>query len=261
METPNRRPGLGGLAAATCVAALMTAGSASADEAQARELLKAMTDYLAAQTTMSFDYQTNLEVVTSDDQKLMIASSGSLSIERPGHLHVTRTGGFADVEAMFDGETLTLLNKTTSNYAQAAIAGDIDTLITTLRDDFKRPLPAADLLFTDPLAALDPIITQASDLGSGVIDGVECDHLAFRSADVDMQIWIAQGDTPHPCRYVITTKDVTGWPQYSIDFSAWGEGAASATYTFEAPAGATKVEPTDLVDFDEIAGIYATTGE
>jgi hypothetical protein len=259
MNSPDRRPRPGVLAAA-CVAALMAAGTASADEAQARDLLKAMTDYLAAQTTLSFDYQSNVEIVTTGDQKLMIASTGSLSMERPGSLHITRTGGFADVAAMFDGTTLTLFNASTNSYSQAPLAGDIDALITTLRDDFKRPLPAADLLRADPLAALDPIITEAADLGSGVIDGVECDHLAFRSADVDLQIWIAQGEVPHPCRFVITTKDVTGWPQYAIDFSAWGQGAAAATYTFAAPAGATRVEPSDLVDFDEIAGIYTTAG-
>ena len=35
-----------------------------------------MSDYLAAQSTVSFGYDTNLEVVTKDQQKLLLASSG-----------------------------------------------------------------------------------------------------------------------------------------------------------------------------------------
>ena len=35
------------------------------------------------------------------------------------------------------------------------------------------------------------------DLGSGVIGGRECDQFAFRTDDVDWQIWIAQA-TPFP---------------------------------------------------------------
>ena len=52
-------------------------------------------------------------------------------------------------------------------------------------------------------------VTDVKDLGSGVIGGKECDHLAFRAKDTDWQIWIAQGDEPYPCRYVITSKGST----------------------------------------------------
>jgi hypothetical protein len=40
---------------------------------------------------------------------------------------------------------------------------------------------------------LMPEVVDAKDLGSGVIGGVECDHLAFRTKEVDWQIWIAEG--------------------------------------------------------------------
>ena len=56
-------------------------------------------------------------------------------------------------------------------------------------------------------------VVDGKDLGSGVIDGVECDSLAFRTEEVDWQIWIAHGDRPYPCRFVITTKQLTNRPQ------------------------------------------------
>ena len=84
---------------------------ARADEAQAKGLLKAMSDYLAAQKTISFDYDTNLELVTKQQQKIGLASSGTVTLKRPDKLHATRTGGFANIEMVFDGKTLTLLGK------------------------------------------------------------------------------------------------------------------------------------------------------
>ena len=41
-----------------------------ADEAIAKSLLKAMSDYLAAQKAISFDYDSNLEIVSAQQQKL-----------------------------------------------------------------------------------------------------------------------------------------------------------------------------------------------
>lgn len=46
------------------------------DSAEAKKLLKAMSDYLAAQKAISFAYDANLQVVTNSDQKLGLASSG-----------------------------------------------------------------------------------------------------------------------------------------------------------------------------------------
>jgi hypothetical protein len=58
-----------------------------------------------------------------------------------------------------------------------------------------------------------------------VIGGKECDHLAFRTKDVDWQIWIAQGSQPYPCRYLITAKEVNQAPQYSVQISNWKTGS------------------------------------
>ena len=82
---------------------------AAADETQAREILKAMSDYLASQQAFGFDYDATLEVVTTDGQKLALASSGTVEVERPDRLHATRAAGFADVEIFFDGKEVSIV--------------------------------------------------------------------------------------------------------------------------------------------------------
>ena len=83
---------------------------ARADEAQARSLLKAMSDYLGAQKTISFEYDTNLEIVKPGAPEDRAGDSGNLNSTAPTRFR-TRTGGFANVEMVFDGKSLTLLGK------------------------------------------------------------------------------------------------------------------------------------------------------
>src|ERR1700732_1632184 len=112
--------------------------AARAEEAQARSLLKAMSDYLGAQKTISFEYDTNLDIVNTQQQKIGLASSGTVTLERPDKLHATRTGGFGNVEMVFDGKTLSLLAKNANVYAQVEAPGTIDHLVDELRDTFYR---------------------------------------------------------------------------------------------------------------------------
>jgi hypothetical protein len=230
-------------------------------EANAKSELKAMSDYMAAQKAFSFNYDTYLEVVSKENQKLGLASSGAITVNRPDKLRTTRTGGFADVEFVFDGKTVTMLGKNANVYAQAEAVGTIDQLVDVVRDKYHRPIPGADLLMSNVYDQLMPEVLDAKDLGSGVIGGVECDHLAFRTKDVDWQIWIAQGGRPYPCRYAITSTQVNKAPQYSIDVMNWKTGAevASDRFAFNAPAGARKLNPGELRDFDELPAIFSLT--
>ena len=226
---------------------------ANADEADAKRLLKGMSDYLVEQQTISFDYDAILEVVTKDDQILALAGSGKVALNRPDKILATRSSGFADVEMSFDGETLTLLGKNLNLYAQEEVPGSVDNLVDVLRKR-NRPLPGADLLLADPYEVLMQDVVDVKDLGSGVIGGVECDYLAFRAKEVDWQIWIAQGERPYPCRYVINSKFMNGAPQYSIQVSNWkaGDEVAATDFSFKPPADAKKVDLKNLEGTDEL---------
>ena len=227
---------------------LGTSAGAKAAEADAKRILKSMSDYMASQKSISFGFDATLEVVTKDEQKLALASSGTVTLKRPDKIRVTRAGGFADVEMSFDGKTLTLLGKNLNLYTQLEVPGTIDHLVDELKDTYNRPLPAADLLLSNSYNDLMYGVIDIKDLGSGVIGGVECDYLAFRTKDVDWQIWIAQGKRPYPCRYVITSKLISGGPQYTIQIRDWKTGGdvAATDFRFKNPTKANKVELKDL---------------
>lgn len=221
----------------------------------AKALVKAMSDYLAAQKAISLSYDSAFEVVTDQRQKLQVATSGTVDMVRPDKIRATRKSGFSDTETVFDGKTVSFLGKGKNAYIQAEAPGTVDNLIDQLRDKFHRQLPGADLLGSNVYDALMTDVTDVKDLGSGVINGKECDHLAFRAKDTDWQIWIAQGPVPHPCRYVITSKGVDQAPQFTMTIRDWKAGGAAGDFSFKPPEGATKLDLKDLETLKETSDL------
>jgi hypothetical protein len=232
--------------------------TAVADEAEAKSLFKAMSDYLAAQKTLSYDFNSMVEIVTEGGQRVGLASSGTISLSRPDKIRAMRQGGFADIELVYDGKTVSVLGKNANVYGQVNASGPIDDLVDTLRDKYHRPVPHADLIMSNVYDHLMPQVTEVKDLGRGVINGVECNHLAFRTADVDWQIWIAHGDSPYPCLYVITSPKVAGYPQYSLEIRNWktGSDVAADDFSFKPPADAKQVDLTKLANADELPDVF-----
>ena len=104
-----------------------------------------------------------------------LASSGTVTLARPDKIRVNRSGGFADYEILYDGKALTLLGKNANLYTQVAAPGTVDQLIDALQNKYNRPMPGADLLVTNSYDELMEDVYDSKDLGSGVINGVECD--------------------------------------------------------------------------------------
>jgi hypothetical protein len=101
-------------------------------------------------------------------------------------------------------------------------------------------------------------VLEAKHIGRGVVEGVECEHLAFRNLDTDWQIWVETGERPLPRKYVITSKAVGGAPQYTLRLRDWKTGVSPApdTFAFKPPQGSSGVAISLLKDIDEIpAGV------
>src|SRR6266480_5488627 len=226
----------------------------------APQILKAMSDYMASQKTISLTFDSDVEVVTPEVEKIQFASSGKMLLSRPDKLRVTRAGGYADVEIVFDGKTISALGKNINAYTQMEAAGSIDQLIGKLRDMNIVSAPGADFLGTHVFEELMDGVIVAKHVGLGVIDGVECEHLAFRTRDVDWQIWMEAGSRPIPRKYVITSKAVGAAPQYTLRIKDWKTDAPAGAdaFAFTPPPGANKVALDSLVNFDEVPqGIIA----
>ncbi len=96
---------------------------APAVQAQARDakaVLKAMSDYVGSQKTIELTFDSDIEVITPQLEKIQFTNSGHALLSRPDKLRAHRIGGYADVEMFFDGKTVSILGKHVNAYAQLA---------------------------------------------------------------------------------------------------------------------------------------------
>jgi hypothetical protein len=215
---------------------------AKAQSNDADKILKAMSDYVASQKTLSVTFDSDIEVITPNLQKIQFASSGRVQLSRPDKLRVARTGGYTAVEIVFDGKMLTVNNKDHNDFAQVESSGSIDQLIDLLREKHRITAPGADLLLSQVFDVMMADVIDAEHICQGIIDGVEGEHLAFRNLDTDWQIRIEAGAPPIPRKYVITSKAVTGAPQYTLRIKKWKTELPADIFAFNPPQGATKID-------------------
>jgi hypothetical protein len=254
MQRALRTMGCGLSAVAVTLAAALSLAQTASAEDDAVRVLQAMSNYVASQKTISATFDSDVEVITPDLQKIQFTSSGQVLLSRPDKIRATRIGGYTDVELVFDGKTLSFLGKHRNAYAQLEAPGTVDQLIDVLQNKYGAVMPGADLLLSKSYDELTADVTAAMHIGQGVVDGVECEHLAFRAHETDWQIWIEVGARPIPRKYVITSKTMAGAPQYTLRIKDWKTDVAAGAdaFAFNPPSGATKIALDAIRDFDEI---------
>lgn len=234
--------------------AVSAAGLQAQDNDDALAHLKAMSDYVSSQENIRLTFDSAIEVITPTLEKIQFTNSGAALLSRPNKLHAQRVGGYADVALYFDGATVSVYGKEINSYAQFPGPESVDLLIEALRAGHGVALPGADLLRSNPYELLSADVLEAKYVGRGVIDGRECEHLAFRNFDTDWQLWIEVGERPVPRKMVITSKTINGAPQYTLQLKQWDTDVkpGADAFAFAPPPGATRLEPDQLIGLDEL---------
>nr|MBP6597141.1 DUF2092 domain-containing protein [Arenimonas sp.] len=206
--------------------------------------LRRMTDYLASLSAFSLDTTSSLDVVLHSGQKINFNSANTLTVKRPNQFHARRYGDLVMQDFYYDGTNLTLSNPESLVFGVVPAPPTIDETLDFIVNELDIVAPASDLLHSDALARLTGEATGGIVIGQSVIEGKLCDHLAFRSPGVDIQVWIQAGDTPAPCRYIITTTDMAGMPEFSITVRSFDAAPTigEAAFQFTPPAGATQID-------------------
>jgi hypothetical protein len=213
-------------------------------EPQADKLLRRMSDYLASRQQFTLKAESTLEAVLTSGQKLQYDSPATLMVSRPSMLRAYRKGDIADQEFFYDGKTLTLYNPKENLYATTAAPPTIDETLDFAREKLDIIAPAAELLYKNAAEKMLKVSTSGFVVGPSVVAGVKCTHLAFRGAEVDWQIWIEDGGRPLPRKFILTSKKVTGEPQFSVVIRSWdlAPKLTNQEFSFTPPKGAKKIE-------------------
>jgi hypothetical protein len=211
---------------------------------QAEQLLKAAMAFLGSQKRFSADTHSTIELVTTWGQKLQFDNAVTMAVQRPNKLHVKRVGDLIDQVFYYDGKSLTLHNPSQKYYASVPAPGTLEETLDFARTKLDIVAPAGDFIYKNAYEILTEGATSGFVVGKGVIEGVRCDHLAFRAPHVDWQIWIQEGAKPLPRKIVITTRHLANAPQFSVVVTRWNLAPTfnESLFSFKPPKDARKVD-------------------
>ena len=212
---------------------VVTPTETSAIDPAAMQALERMGAYLRELPSFNLRADDAIDEVLDSGQKIQLTKTVELQVRKPDRLHAAITTDRKAREIFFDGKHFTLLAPETRYFATVEAPPTIGEMLTAVETRYGIEFPLVDLFRwgEDAEAAAD--IQEAMWVGTSNLAGQMADHYAFRQDEIDWQIWIAQGEAPLPLRYVITTKDEPGEPQYMANLS-WDTQAqpADAVFTF-----------------------------
>ena len=225
----------------------------------AESILQSMSSFMSTSKALRVNADVDFEIINPKGQKLQLSSFVTALVERPANLHLTRKGMASDYEIIFDGKIFTVYSRTLNAYSQIEGTGTIDEAFLAHEYATGLPVSGGDFFFSDPFSRLISGVESSDYIGIAYVYGVRCHHLAFRNVETDWQLWVKVGDQPLPMKYVITTKWVTGAPQYEIRLRDWDTNPEieAGEFLFSAPEDAKKL---NVIPREKFPGIISRGG-
>ena len=246
------------LAGAPLCAQQTSATEAKKSEEQAVAVLKRAATFLAQAKSFSVTIDAGFDAVQESGQKIEFGEIRKVVLRRPDRLRIDATKRDGSTTGLvFDGKEITVFHPKENVYATAAQPGSIDQAVAFLVNDLDVRLPLAELLNSNVDKSLPQRVRSAAYVEQSSIGGVPCDHVAFRSDDVDVQLWLTRDKQPLPRRVVITYKLTDGRPQYWANFSDWNLSpqARDSLFSYQPSKDAAKIafSPRQMLQPAEIA--------
>jgi hypothetical protein len=227
--------------------ALLGASFAQAQQSPAVEpaamaALQKMGGYLRDLSSFQVTATTTDEEVLDDGQKVQYTETADVVARLPDRLRAELESERRQRTYLYDGSNFTLFARRAKLYATVPAPSTLRALVDALEENYGLTVPLVDLfLWGSPGWSTDGI-KGAIDLGPSVVEGITCQHYAFRQDDIDWQIWIQRGDHPLPRRLVITTRTDEARPQHTAVFT-WNLAPSfnESAFEFDPPADASRV--------------------
>ena len=220
------------------------AATAAEQDPEARAILMTMANFLAKAPAFSVTIRNGYDAIQADGQRIEFGGKCRILLQRPDRLRVETERSDGDQGlVVFDGKGITAFKTEDNVFARVEKPGTVDNALIYLVKDLQMTLPMARMFLSDFPQSLEKLVTAISYVEENDLFDVPTDHLAARSAEVDMQIWIAQGEQPLPRRIILTYKNAPGQPQFRADLSDWelSPKVVADSFTFTPPAGAEQV--------------------
>ena len=232
---------------ASLLAALVTI-PAHADEHGARQDKKALA---VLQQMSAYSASLDRVVITGTgltdarmEGGLMVANPTEIEVtlNRPDSLRISSFDGVATKEIYLHDNKLTVFNSEYKIYAQADVPMNVEEALDFALEELEVEAPLMDLIYSDAAAHLlssNETILYLTDKSR--VGGVDCHHLVFRGKEVDLQLWVEEGDRPVPRKIMMTSKWEGGSPRFIANMD-WKVNSKidPGVFRFKPPRDATR---------------------
>jgi len=224
------------------------ASEGAADEEPAGEnpfkILKRMCDHLAGLETFSAVAQTTTDEMGSSGEKVQVSARRIIYVSRPNKVAVDVTDDNGERRVVYDGKTVSMLDRTKNVYSVIQMPDTIDAALDTLAQDYEIVVPLEDLMYTNLYERVTARTSAGQYLGLHNVDIVKCHHLAFTTDTSNWEIWIDACDPPVPHKITIDYGKDAARSRYSAEIAGWvGSPTLSAEkFKFELPKDVKRVE-------------------
>jgi hypothetical protein len=208
------------------------------------DLLESL-EFLSKSQKFTFTADVQYDALQGNGQKLEFGGAHKVTVVRPNKLYsevVSRDG--SKKVFLFDGKDIYYVDLDQNVYASVPRPGDINQAVDYFTEDLDMPLPIGQLVSSDAADFVKKEIYAGGFVEQSTIGGILSEHLAFRTQNLDFQVWVASEDDPLQTRLVIDYKDYPASPQYRADFRDWNfkPEVNDSLFVFKPADGMQKIE-------------------
>jgi hypothetical protein len=187
----------------------------------ADKLLGQTCQVLGAADAFSFHAELLFDQVLPSAVKVQFAGAIDFALQRPDELVMDYHSDLGGKQLWYQNDNLTIFDQPHHMYASLKVPDSIDGMLDKVAETHNLTLPLSNLAYSDPCLRLRKQIIYGAYIGVNDVNGVECDHLAFSSATIDLQLWLDRSKKPVRRKIVINYRTEPGSPQYIAVLSDW----------------------------------------
>ena len=185
------------------------------------ELVESL-EFLSKAGSFSVTAEVEYDALQGNGERIEFGGVRKITVVRPDKMYaeITERDG-TKKEFVFDGKDIYYADIEQNVYASVPRPGNINQAVRYFTEDLQMPLPLGQLISSGVSGMVKKEIYAGGFVEQSTINGVLCDHLAFRTKNIDFQVWIASEGDPLLMRLVIDYKNAPGEPQFRAMLKDW----------------------------------------
>jgi len=226
-----------------CVLLNFDTGIVHAQENDAAAILRQMSDEIAGLEKFIVSGDGYVDARLDAGQIIEQSMDVTMRMRRPDAMRITNRSAESTKEIYFGGGVLTVYSQTENFYAHSDVPADVYAAVSFAVNDLHLDAPMLDLASRDLATDLLEDAQSVDYLGLSRFRDNLYHHIGVRTAEVDLQIWVAAEGPPLPGKLAINSKWEGGSPR-SVFFFSWDTEPdfEQKSFNFEPPAGSTRIE-------------------